>query len=183
MNMKGRCYFVLSILAVLLMTFGNANAWPIKSKEKLQTAKEVLTVYVREIAENDNYFDSYLVNAYVDGLMKSINKNNGQGIIISHDALKWCKFTLALYDDENIRRVDVARHRKNFKNTLKKLKIDQDKLQDIVRQFNTSGYAYTSTADGSLVYYYEYSKDCFMAKVTPAAEEIKQPLPPVEKIN
>lgn len=73
--MKSRCCFVLSLLAVLLITSGAANAWPIKSDEKLQRAKEVLAIYVKEIAEKDNYFDQHLVDAYVDGLMKSVNEN------------------------------------------------------------------------------------------------------------
>jgi hypothetical protein len=173
--MKIRCCFVLSILAVLLITSGAANAWPIKSDEKLQKAKDVLEIYVKEIAEKDNYFDPHLVGAYVDGVMKSVNENNGQGVIISHDALKWCKITVILYDDENVKKVNLERHQKSFDKTLNKFKVDQNKWQAFVRQFNTSGYANTTTADGNLLYFYDYAKNCFMAKVTPWLDETKKP--------
>ncbi len=165
--MKNCFCFVLSILILLLITTAAANAWPIKSDEKLQRAKDVLSIYVKEIAVKDNYFEPALVNAYVDGLMKSANQNNGQGIIISHDALKWCKLTLVLYDDENVKKVEVARHQKNFEKTLKKFKVDQNKWSDFVRQFNTLGLAYAMTEEGSLEYFYDFTKNSFMARITP----------------
>lgn len=173
--MKNRCCFVLSVLVMLLVSFGTANSWPIKSDEKLQKAKDVLAIYVKDVAVKDKYFDPNQVNTYVDGLMKSANQNNGQGVIISQDALKWCKFTLVLYDDENVKKVDVERHEKNFDKTLKKFKVDQNKWTDFVRQFNTLGYAIAMTTDGSLEYYYDFVKKSFMGKITPFAEETKKP--------
>jgi hypothetical protein len=165
--MKSRFCFVLSILILLLITAGAANAWPIKSDEKLQRAKDVLSIYVKELAVNDNYFDPGLVNTYVNGLMKSANQNSGQAVIISQDGLKWCKVTLVLYDDENVKRVNIERHQKNFDKTLNKFKVDKSKWSDFVQQFNTLGLAHAMTAEGSLEYFYDFVKNSFMAKITP----------------
>jgi hypothetical protein len=165
--MKNRFYYVLSFLMLLLITAGTASAWPIKSDEKLQRAKDVLVIYVKELAVNDNYFDPGLANTYVDGLMKSINQNSGQAVIISQDGLKWCKVTLVLYDDENVKRVNIERHQKNFDKTFKKFKVDKNKWPDFVRQFNTLGLAHAMTAEGSVEYFYDFMKNSFMARITP----------------
>lgn len=177
MSMKSRCCLVMFILASLLITAGTANSWPIKSDEKVQKAKNVLAMYVKEIAEKDNYFDPSFINKYVDGLMNSINQNNGQGVIIAHDARRWCKVTLTLDNDEKIKKVDVTQYQKNFNETFKKYKIDQSKWPEFVKQFNISGYAVTTTADGNLKYYYDFAKDSFKVAVTRQTVESKQPQP------
>jgi len=107
--------------------------------------------------------------------MKSVNENNGQGIIISHDGLKWCKFTLVLYDDENVKKVNLERHQKNFQKSLAKFNVEPDRWQDFVRKFNSSGSSFMKMKDGTLLYFYDYAKNCFMAKITPWLEETNKP--------
>lgn len=177
--MKKRFCLVLSILALLAITAGFACAWPIKSEEKLQTAKSVLAIYVKELAVKYNYFEPAFTDAYAEGLMRSANQNNGQGILISHDALKWCRVTLVLNDDESVKRVEVDRHDKNFGKTLAKFKVAQDKWPEFVKNFNAAGYAFAMTPDGFLEYYYDYEKKSFMGRISPP-EEKKKNLPSVE---
>ncbi|MGA3281395.1 MAG: hypothetical protein ABSD50_10480 [Smithella sp.] len=173
--MKTRHGLFLFILAALLMTAGIGNSWPIKSDEKVQNAKKIVTKHIMELAEKDHYFDSSFVNAYVDGLMNSINQNNGQGIIIAHDARRWCKFTFTLDNDENIRSIEVKRYQKDFNETFKKYKIDQSEWLNLIRQFNTLGYEVTTTADGRLKYYYDFAKDSFMATITSHNKDSRPP--------
>ncbi|MGA3281243.1 MAG: hypothetical protein ABSD50_09690 [Smithella sp.] len=165
--MKNRHGLFLFILATLLMIAGTANCWPIKSDEKLQKAKKIVTQNVMALAEDDHYFDPSFVNTYVNGLIHSINKNNGQGAIIAHDAGKWCKLIFTLDDDENIREVKIIRYQKDFGEIFKEYKIDQSELLDVIRQFNTSGYAITTTLDGNLVKFsYDFEKNSFVRTVT-----------------
>jgi len=165
--MKSRCCLVMFILAALLMIAGTANCWPIKSDEKLQKANKMVTKQVMDLAVKDNYFDPSFVNKYVDGLIHSINQNNGQGAIIAHDASRWCKIIFTLDNDENISKVEVIRYQKNFGETFKQYKIDQSEWIDLIRQFNTLGYAITTILDGSLIKYsYDFEKNSFMKTVT-----------------
>ena len=76
--MKSRYCLILFILASLLITAGTANSWPIKSDEKLQKAKKIVTREVTELVKKNNFFDPSLIDSYADGLMKSINQTNGQ---------------------------------------------------------------------------------------------------------
>ena len=151
----------------ITLTLGYAQAaWLPKSNEKLQKTKKIVTKNIMELAEKDNYFDSSFVNTYVDGLMNSINQNNGQGAIIAHDARRWCKFTFTADNDENIRKVEVKRYQKDFGETFKECKIDQSEWLDLIKQFNKLGYAETKVSDGNIKYSCDFEKGSFLITTT-----------------
>jgi ankyrin repeat protein len=158
--MKSRYCLILFILASLLITAGTANSWPIKSDEKLQKAKKIVTREVTELVKKNNFFDPSLIDSYADGLMKSINQTNGQGVIIAHDALRWCKFTFTLDNDDNIRQATSDIYRYDFGSTFQKYNIDQRKWSDLIRQFNTLGY--TKSESENFRYSYDFEKGHFL---------------------
>lgn len=163
---------VLFIFFITLSLGYAQTTWLPQSDEKLQKNKKIVTEKVIEIASQYNYFDLSYVNKYVDGLMNSINQNNGQGVIIAHDTRRWCKVTFTLDNDKIIKMTLINHDLNDFGRMFKHDKIDQSEWPNLIKQFNTLGYAVTTTVDGNVKYYYNFEENRFMVTFTRQNKEL-----------
>jgi hypothetical protein len=167
MTMKSRCCLALFILASLLIMVGTANAWLPKSDVKIKKIEKLTEGAVTRLAERDHYFDSSFINSYVKRLMNSIDQNNGQGAIIANDAQRWSRFTFTLDSDENIKGIEIKKYQYDFGEIFRKYNIAPGKWPDLIRQFNTTGYAITTTTSGRIKFYRNFEEDGFSVYVIP----------------
>ncbi|MGA3282548.1 MAG: hypothetical protein ABSD50_16385 [Smithella sp.] len=165
--MKSRCCLALFILASLLIMVGTANAWLPKSDVKIKKIEKLTEGAVTRLAERDHYFDSSFINSYVKRLMNSIDQNNGQGAIIANDAQRWSRFTFTLDSDENIKGIEIKKYQYDFGEIFRKYNIAPGKWPDLIRQFNTTGYAITTTTSGRIKFYRNFEEDGFSVYVIP----------------
>ena len=140
---------ITAILFVFLitLTFGCTQLiWLPKSDVKRQNLEKIVSKKVTELAEKDNYFPPSLIRKYVDGVMNSLNKNNGHALIIAHDGRRFTKLTFILENNENIT-LNTTTYSKDFFAMFKDDEIDQSDWPKLIYQFNTLGYA-TAVGDG-----------------------------------
>ncbi len=133
--------------------------------EKRDRIRDMVAKQVSDLAEGKHYFDASDAGAYADGLMASLDRNGGQGVIIAHDGHRHSKFTFALDNDGRLSSVKAQHFLKDFSDTFKKTGTAQEKWIDLIRQFNTVGHASGETADGRFTYGYDFKKGAFLLSI------------------
>ncbi len=154
---------IMGMLFVFLitLTFGCTQLiWLPKSDVKRQNLEKIVSKIVTKLAEKDNYFPPSLITKYVDGVMNSLNKNNGHALIIAHDGRRFTKLTFILENNENIT-LNTTTYSKDFFAMFKDDEIDQSDWPKLIYQFNTLGYA-TAVGDGKIKYTYDFEKSAFL---------------------
>ena len=134
--------------------------WLPKSDVKRQNLKQVVSEKVTELAEKDNFFPPSLIMTYVDGVMNSLNKNNGQALIIAHDGLRFIKFTVILDNNEDAR-LTTTTYSKDFGEMFEEDEIDQSEWAKLIYQFNTLGYAIAVSME-DIKYSYDFEEGDFL---------------------
>jgi hypothetical protein len=151
---------ILFIFFITLTLGCTQTIWLPKSDAKRQNLEKIVSKKVTELAERDNYFPPSLIMKYVDGVMNSLNKNNGHALIIAHDGQRFTKLTFILDNNENIR-LNTTTYSKDFFAMFKEYEIDQSDWPKLIYQFNTLGYA-TAAGDGKIKYSYDFEKGTFL---------------------
>lgn len=161
----------LGIIGILLVSFFTSalvfadGDWLPKSPDKLEKVKRIVTKNVKDLAEKNNCLPVSLVDAYVAGLMKSLDRNKGEGMIICLDGKEDARFTYTQDDNGNIRSLKLVRYRKDFGELFSRFKIYQNKWGDLIQQFNSLGYASTSVPDGTFKLSYNFEKGNFESTI------------------
>lgn len=150
---------ILFVFLIILTLGCTQTIWLPKSDVKRQNLEKIVLKKVTELAGKDNYFPSSLIMKYVDGVMNSLNKNNGNALIIAHDGRRFTKLTFIL-NNENIR-LNTTTYSKDFFAMFKEDEIDQSDWPKLIYQFNTLGYA-TAVGDGKIKYSYDFEKSTFL---------------------
>jgi hypothetical protein len=162
----------LVLVSFIILTLGCAEKiWLPKSYLKEKNLKREVYKQVKNLDEQDNYFSSFFIIPYVNTVMNSLNNNNGQAIIIAEDGLRYVKFTCILDSDENIYKLDVQQHSKDFGELFKENKIDQIYWIKIIDRFNRGGHKLLYedphsrvTLYGDITFVYDFKGDRLLIK-------------------
>ena len=127
----------------------------------MQKLRDIATKLVTGLSKKDNYFDASRIDTYADGLLNALNRNDGQGIIIADDCLRYAIFKITSNDGQGTLTGNTTRYQKNFGETFERSGVDRSEWPDLIRQVNTLGRA--KSADGTFDCFYDFEQNAFIA--------------------
>ena len=151
------------------------NGWLPAPGARLQNIKDMVMKQVSALAEKERYFDPSFVKAYTESLTDSLNRNGGQGILISDDGQRYTKFIFDLDDDQRVTSMKAQHFAKDFGEVFEKNRVAQVRWTDLIRQFNIVGRASAGIRNGEFEYSYDFEKGSFSISTT-----TRQPRPSVQ---